>query len=174
MSQPVYIVDEIAAVVDQVNTALTAASFGHLPVYYMYGHPKEISGRLQEMSNSPTEGHKKFPLVILFTDITIEHDTPGFYGAARLRMLVANITQPGYISDERTALNFKPVIHPIKDELIKQISLHRQFTYEEELRYSETDMYYYGSQINDKNVFNDYIDATELRDIRINIKNKLC
>lgn len=174
MSQPVYIVDEIAAVVATVNTKLTAAGFNHLPVYYMYGHPKEIASRLQALSNSPTEGHKKFPLIILFTDITIEHNVPGFYGSARLRMLVANITQPTYISDQRTELNFKPIIHPIKDELIKQISLHNRFTYEDELRYSETDMYYYGSQINDKNVFNDFIDATELRDIRINIKNKLC
>lgn len=172
MHAPVYIVDEIRAVVAKVNTALTTAGFEHLPVYYMYGHPKEISNRLQVLSNSPTDGHKKFPLVILFTDIMIEHDTPGFYGSARLRMLVANITDPNYISDQRTELNFKPILHPIKDELIKQISLHNRFTYEEELRYSETDMYFYGSQANDKNIFNDYIDAIELRDIRINIKNK--
>lgn len=174
MSQPVYIVDEMASVVAKVNTALTANSFGYSPVYYMYGHPREISNRLQELSNSPTEGHKKFPLIILFTDIMIEHDTPGFYGSARLRMLVANITLPTYTAPQRTELNFKPVIHPIKNELIKQISLYKQFTFEDELRYSETDMYFYGSQINDKNVFNDYIDATELRDIRINIKNKIC
>jgi hypothetical protein len=174
MSMPVYIVDEMAAVVAKVNTALTGKSFGHRPIYYMYGHPKEISSRLQALSNSPTEGHKKFPLVILFTDITIDHDTPGFYGAARLRMLVANITDPNYISDQRTELNFKPVLHPIKDELINQIAVHNQFTYEDELKYQETDMYFYGSQQNDKNIFNDYIDAIELRDIRINIKNKLC
>jgi hypothetical protein len=55
MDAPVYIVDEIAAVVAKVNTALTSASFGHLPVYYMYGHPKEIANRLQQLTNSPTE-----------------------------------------------------------------------------------------------------------------------
>lgn len=172
MHAPVYIVDEIGAVVTKVNTALTAAGFGHLPVYYMYGHPKEIASRLQELTNSPTEAHKKFPLIILFTDIQIDHDVPGFYGATRLRMLIANFTLPTYISEQRTEINFKPILHPIKDELIKQISLYRQFTYKDELRYSETDMYFYGSQINDKNIFNDHIDAIELRDIRINIKNK--
>lgn len=174
MAQTVYIVDEIGLVVTKVNTALTAGSFGHLPVYYMYGHPKEIAIRLQEITNSPTEAHKKFPLVILFTDITIEKDTPGFYGSARLRMLVCNYTEAHYTSEQRTELNYKPVIHPIKDELLKQLSLHNQFTYEDELRYQETDMYFYGSSINDKNVFPDRIDATELRDIRINIKNKIC
>lgn len=172
MSQPVYIVDEIEAVVAKVNDALSLAGFDELPVYYMYGHPKEISNRLQQLSNSPTEGHKKFPLVILLTDITIDKSIIGFYGSTRLRMLVCNLTQPEYISEERTEKNFKPILHPIKDELINQLSLYKQFTFEDELKYSETDMYYYGSQINEKNIFNDRIDAIELKDIRINIRNK--
>lgn len=172
MDAPVYIVDEMAAVIAKVNTKLTSASFGYLPVQYMYGHPREISNRLQQLTDSPTESHKKFPLVILFTDITIEKGLEGFYGSARLRMLVCNLTDPNYISEQRTELNFKPIIHPIKEELLMQISMHKQFTFEGELQYTETDMYFYGSQINDKNIFNDYIDGTELKDIRININNK--
>ena len=172
MDETIYIVEEMAAVVAKVNTALTAASFGTTPVYYMYGHPKEIAIRLQELSNSPTEGHKKFPLIILFTDITIDRSLVGFYGSTQLRILVANFTLPEYTSVQRTDINFKPILHPIKKELISQIERHSQFTFEDELTYKETDMYYYGSQINDKNIFNDRIDAIELRDIKLNIKNK--
>jgi hypothetical protein len=172
MDATVYIVEELDAIIAKVNTALTEASFGTTPVYYMYGHPKEIAIRLQELSNSPTEGHKKFPLIILFTDITIDRSLVGFYGSTSLRMLIANFTLPEYTSVQRTAINFKPILHPIKKELIKQIERHGQFTYKNELTYKETDMYYYGSQINDKNIFNDRIDAIELRDIKLNIKNK--
>lgn len=174
MSEPIYIVEEIGLVVEKVNQGLYLEGFQYLPVYYKYGHPLEIVKRLQELSNSPTEAHKKFPLIILFTDITIEKDIPGFYGSTRLRMLVCNYTQPEYVSEERTEENFKPVLHPIKDELIKQIGMHSQFTYDNELTYEETDMYFYGSQINNKNIFNDYIDAIELKNIRFNIKNKIC
>jgi len=174
MSEPVYIVEEVGTVVTKVNAALTQAGFSPLPIYYMYGHPLEIVKRLQELSNSVTEKDKKFPLIILFTDITVDKSTSGFYGSTNLRMLVANITQPEYISEQRTDLNFKPVLHPIKNELIRQISLHPQFTFEGELTYKETDMYFYGSQINNKNIFNDYIDAIELKDIQLNIKNKIC
>lgn len=172
MNETVYIVEEMAAVIAKVNTALTAASFATTPVYYMYGHPMEINNRLVELSNSPTEANKKFPLVILFTDITIDRSLVGFYGSTQLRMLIANFTLPEYISEQRTDINFKPILHPIKKELINQIERHGQFTYENELSYKETDMYYYGSQINNQNVFNDRIDAIELRDIRLNIKNK--
>jgi hypothetical protein len=172
MDETVYIVEEMEAVVAKVNTALTNASFGTRPVYYMYGHPMEIANRLQELSNSPTEGHKKFPLIILFTDITIDKSILGFYGSTSLRMLVANFTLAEYTSVQRTDINFKPILHPIKKELIRQIERHGQFTYEDELTYKETDMYYYGSKINEKNIFNDRIDAIELRDIKLNIKNK--
>lgn len=172
MDTTVYIVEEMEAVVAKVNTALTTANFGTTPVYYMYGHPKEIANRLQELSNSPTEGNKKFPLIILFTDITIDRSLIGFYGSTSLRMLIANFTLAEYTSNQRTEINFKPILHPIKKELLSQIDLHGQFTYENELTYKETDMYYYGSQINDKNIFNDRIDAIELRDIKLNIKNK--
>jgi hypothetical protein len=172
MDETVYIVEEMEAIVAKVNTALTAASFATTPVYYMYGHPMEIANRLQELSNSPTEGHKKFPLIILFTDITIDKSILGFFGSTSLRMLIANFTLAEYTSVQRTDINFKPILHPIKKELIKQIERHGQFTYENELTYKETDMYYYGSQINDKNIFNDRIDAIELRDIKLNIKNK--
>ncbi len=171
MTVPIFIVDEMAQVVAKVNAALTAASFGRT-VYYMYGHPKEIAKRLQELSNSTTQKDKKFPLIILFTDVMINRSIPGFYGTAKLRMLVCNITQPEYTSDKRTALNFRPILHPIKEELINQIGKYSGFTTEDELTFSETDMYFYGSSINDKNIFNDYIDAIELRDIKINIKNK--
>lgn len=172
MDATVYIVEEMEAIVAKVNIKLTEANFGTRPVYYMYGHPKEIAIRLQELSNSPTEGGKKFPLIILFTDITIDRSLIGFYGSTQLRMLIANFTLPEYTSVQRTEINFKPILHPIKKELINQIQRHGQFTYEDELTYKETDMYYYGSQINDKNIFNDRIDAIELRDIKLNIKNK--
>lgn len=172
MDATVYIVEEMAAVIAKVNTALTDANFGTRPVYYMYGHPMEINNRLQELSASPTEANKKFPLIILFTDITIDRSLIGFYGSTQLRMLIANFTLPEYISEQRTDINFKPILHPIKKELINQIERHGQFTYENELTYKETDMYYYGSQINNQNVFNDRIDAIELRDIKLNIKNK--
>lgn len=172
MDETVYIVEEMEAIVAKVNTELTAANFTTRPVYYMYGHPMEIANRLQELSNSPTEGHKKFPLIILFTDITIDKSIIGFYGSTSLRMLVANFTLAEYTSVQRTEINFKPILHPIKKELIKQIERHGQFTYEDELTYKETDMYYYGSKINEKNIFNDRIDAIELRDIKLNIKNK--
>lgn len=169
----VILVEEVRTVVAAVNTALAAKQFPHT-VYYMYGHPKEINNRLQELSNSPTEGAKKFPLIILLTDIPIRKDIIGYYGSASMHFLICNLTEATYTSEQRTAINFVPVLHPIKATLIEAIGKHKQFTYPGELTYVETDCYYYGSEINSKNIFNDRIDAIDISNLQVNIKNIIC
>jgi len=173
LTDSIIIVDEIGKVAAATNTALAAKNFPH-SVYYMYGHPKEVNQRLQEMTDSPTEGNKKFPLIWLFTDIMIERNLVGLYGQTKLRFLIANYTEGHYRADQRTSLNFIPVLHPIKEEFINQLFLHKQFTNENEVEFAETDMYYYGSQLNDKNVLNDRIDAIELRNVKLTIKLPIC
>jgi len=173
MGDAIIIVNEMKQVAAATSTALADKGFT-LPVYFTYGHPKEVANRLQALTNSPTEKAKMFPLIWLFTDITINRNEIGFYGSARLRLLVANYTEGTYTAEQRTTNNFIPILHPIKEELINQIGLHKQFTYPDEVTFQETDMYYYGSQYNDKNVLNDRIDAIEIKDLQINITNKIC
>jgi hypothetical protein len=173
MTDDVIIVNHIKQVVAAVNIGLQEAGFS-TPVYYDYGHPLEISKRLQELTQSAAFANQKFPLIILFTDITIDHAIPGFYGWVNLHMLVCNITDPLYTSVQRTDTNFIPILHPIKNELINQLQRHIGFSWPEEPTYKETDCYFYGSVLNGKNVFNDYIDAIELRNVRINLHYELC
>ena len=173
--QDIIIVKEIEKIVEKTNTALAAKSFPYT-VYYDYGHPKEINNRLKEKSESVDDDLRdtKFPLIILLTDIPINRNITGMYGTARLRFLICNFTDENYTAQQRTDLNFIPILHPIKTAFIDQIEKHGQFVFEEEPTFIETDCYYYGSQINDKNVFNDRIDAIEIADFNVNVTAKYC
>jgi hypothetical protein len=171
--QELFIVDEIKTVVQKTNTKLTAAGFG-MEVYYSYGHPKEINQRLQTLSESSEDKSKLFPRIMLLTDIPINHNIVGFWGQARLRLLICNYTEAEYTAEERTENNFKPILHPIKKAFIDQLSTYGLFAFETVPVYTETDCYYYGSQINDKNQFNDRIDAIEITDLLVNITAKIC
>lgn len=173
MANDIIIVNHIKQVVSAVNIALAENGF-NMPVYYDYGHPLEIGKRLQELTQSVAFSNQKFPLIILFTDIPIDHNTPGFYGTTNLHMLVCNITDPNYTSSQRTDINFIPILHPIKNELINQLQKHIGFSWPEEPTFRETDCYFYGSMLNGKNAFNDYIDAIELRNVRINLHYEIC
>lgn len=173
MEKSIFIVDHFTEIANATNAALQAKSFGYT-VYNKYGHPREIAQYLQELSNSPTEGDKKFPIIMMFTDITINKNIVGFYGSVSLHFLICNFTEPTYTSEQRTELNFKPILHPIKDEFVNQIEKHKGFTFPDVPRFLETDMYFYGSTFNNKNVFNDYIDCIELRNFQINLTSKIC
>lgn len=169
----VIIVNHVKQVVADTNTGLQELGFA-LPVRYDYGHSKEIAKRLQELTQSATFANQKFPLVILFTDITIDHNIPGFYGWVNLHILVCNVTDPNYTAEQRTDNNFIPILHPIKNELLNQLQKHIGFSWPQEPTYQETDCYFYGSLLNGANVFNDYIDAIELRNVRINLHYEIC
>ncbi len=167
--KPVYIVEEVAAVV-----TATATKLG-LPVYYFFGHLREITLRLQELTNSTTQKGKMFPAVILFTDIPVRVGQPmGFYGQANLNLIIANWTEQKYTSTERLEKVFKPILYPIKKEFLNQFYKHINFTFPGELQYTEIDRYYYGSTIENKNVFNDYVDCIEIQNLQVTINNKTC
>jgi hypothetical protein len=171
MKQPVYIVEELSNVVDA-----TRALYGK-DLYYLYGHPVEIVQRLQEMSNSKTSKQKKFPLIALFTDIPINVENEGFQGKAILHIIIATTTEPNYTAPQRLEKTFKPILYPIRDLFLSSFQKHRQFTFEEGMKYTTTDRYYWGKQGlygNDGNMFNDHIDAIELQDLHVNIKNNFC
>jgi hypothetical protein len=156
--------------------AKTQAKLALPQLVYLWGHPLEVVNTLQEYTKNPVKETQKFPLVALFTDIPVRRNQPiGFFGNTRLHLVVANITKSEYKAPERLALNFQPILQPIKDELVNQITKHHQWTMAGLLVYEEIERYYWGKQGlygNQGNVFNDYIDCIELRDLSINIYNK--
>lgn len=164
---------EFGLVVPRVQAALGLAQ-----LIYLWGHPLEIVTTLQEYTKNPVKESRKFPLIALFTDIVVRRHQPiGFFGSVRLNMVIANITKPEYKAAERLAVNFQPILQPIKEELIRQIDRHPQWTHGGEVTYEEIERYYWGKQGlygNQGNIFNDYIDCIELREINLNIKKKQC
>jgi hypothetical protein len=163
---------EVGEVVSRVQAALALPQ-----LVYLWGHPLEIVNTLQEYTKNSVKEVQKFPLVALYTDIPVRKHSPadGFFGLARLHIIIANLTKREYKAPERLTLNFQPILQPIKEELVKQIDRHGQWTRLGELQYEEIERYYWGKQGlygNDGNIFNDYIDCIELRDIQINIYNK--
>ncbi len=177
MTEQVYIVEEVGAVVAKVDQALQAKSFPHR-VYYMFGHPVEIANRLLELSNSVEDKNKKFPLVCLFTDVRVTRNQPeGKFGTASLHLIIVNITDQHYTAQQRLDNNFKPVLQPIKTELIKQLSRHKQFSFDQDSEFIEIERYYWGREGlhgNVNNMFNDFIDGIELPRLKVVIDKKIC
>jgi hypothetical protein len=174
MEGGVYIPDEVGAAVAKADAVIFSKLGKH--IFYQFGHPLEIVANLQAMTTVTTQ-NQKYPLVALFTDILVDKNKDGFYGDARFTILIATLTKREYKAPERKEVNFKPLLQPIKTEVLKQLGRVRQFTTPGEIKYKEIEHYFWGSAGlygSNKNIFNDLIDAIELRDIQVTVKPKIC
>jgi len=170
----IYIDEIIKAKVD-----LAAIELGY-PVYFQHGHPLEIVGKLKVMSEAKSTKGLRYPLVALFRDFNERKGFEvGIASEADLNLIIATRTEPTYDSDKRKAESFKAVLHPILEALEKQILIDgRSFlTSGTGLGYTQIDRYFWGRESIygvDGNIFNDYIDCVEIRNLNLKFKTPNC
>lgn len=169
MSHSNYIlVDEMEAVVTAVKTALA------LPVLnYQYGYVTELNETLNEWSKNPTDRALKFPLVWLAQPFPIKHDSVEYFGRATVDLFIFNRTDQKLKAEKRMTNNFKPVIYPVYNELIEQLSMHPTFMMQDDsaIKHETTDRYFWDG-IN--SVMTDIVDWMYIKGIEIIIRNKGC
>lgn len=168
-------------VVEATETAIiadTSLNWGTLPrkVYFMSGNIKEITQRLTVMTQSPDPliSNGKYPLVALLKDIpeTVTTIRTGYKVAFNARLLIITLTQPEYQHDQRRDINFIPVLEPILDKMLTVIGAKANFGMPslEDMKLKKTNCYFYGSSINNKNQFNDYVDAIYVENLSLTLK----
>lgn len=184
MSQLPSISDTLQILTQRTETAILAnpaIDFGNglaKKVYFMHGHPKEILVRLQKLTEGPSTKNKKYPLIVLFRDIkeTISEGMYGFTSSSKPRIAIITITKPEFRADQRKEKNFDPILIPIFEEFIRQVKQSEFFgsPTTEQLEIVKWDRYYWGVDLADKNILNDYIDAIDIESISLNLDNIIC
>jgi hypothetical protein len=176
---PVYVVDVLEDVVNAVNAVFVASFAAQLQddisaVYYQHGHPLEIIDNLTRMTQNRTASAKKYPLIALFQDFDETTKRIDLYTEVQLHIIIATQTNPNYLAQERYTNTFKPILYPVLEEFLYQIELHPGIEPFNNYEYTKTDRLYWGRNGlygNEKNVFNDYIDAIELTNFHLKIIN---
>lgn len=180
MTQPPSISDALRIIVAATEAAIIAdisLDWGELPkkVYFLQGSLLEVTNVLQSYTNavSPLK-NQKYPLVILVRDIKekINEQKDGIGTSFKARILIVTLTNPDLRSEGRELRNFKPILLPIFAELIRQISKSKAFRMPtiKDMDITKWDCYFYGTRENNKNIFNDYIDAIDIESITLNLK----
>lgn len=148
--------------------------------YYEFGHPKEIANILIEKDKQKAPfSYKKYPLVVLFTDIGIYKDDPKIEGKIKkLYLAIINFSNVNYSSKERYDNNIIPILYPIYNKLIKKIKSSQYFIGVNPIvKHTLTEMPFWGSVSkygNISNMFNDPLDAIQITDMELLINSKKC
>ena len=146
-------------------------------VHFMAGHPLEIVNRLIERGENGKE-FDKYPLIALFMDYPeIYSDRVGLM-ETKLHLMICRGTSPSLITDERFEANFLPILYPIYEALKKKI---HTFSYGRngkpfqtievnQIEHTKIDRPFWGRETflaNKANAHTDYIDAIEIRDLKL-------
>lgn len=181
MSVPIYIPDIIGECVKATEKVvlpkLVMANRDIAALNYQFGHPKEIDINLFQMGGAPEFSYLKYPMVWLVTDFAEQKGGQvDFYEVTRLRIIIATMTRGTMKGYERLAQIFKPILYPIYNELLNQISSHPAVHTQSvaTLQHTKWDRYYWGSQPMSQNAMNDYLDAIEIENLTLQINNQYC
>lgn len=177
-----YIPDVFAAVVARVSQTMEALPADPFKVFFDFGHYTEVTKNLTLKDQSPTQQDKRYPLVWLVMDFDEQMGAnPADYARIPgVQIIIAVPTTIDYTMQERRDKNFIPTLYPIYAELIKQLAVAPEFGMPGELKlvHTKTDRPYWGGsdQLGNgtANLFNDFIDAIQIRNLSLNVKHKIC
>jgi hypothetical protein len=150
-------------------------------IKYKHGHPLEIIESLGQEDKAPSLRLGKYPLIALFQDFPERKGVKiGVESEVVLHIIIAKGTDPNYKASDRYKHNFNPFLYPIYEELLEQIYREPAFrVYSANLiDHMKYDRLYWGRgglMGNDRNVFNDWLDCIELKNLRLKVNQKrLC
>jgi hypothetical protein len=102
------------------------------------------------------------------------------YADVALHFIIAVGTSDTYSMQDRRDISFLPVLYPIYAEFLNQFGCSAAFGMPSIIKIPHTkiDRPYWGIQSGlgngSKNMFSDYIDAIELKNVKLSVKRKIC
>lgn len=168
-----YIVDNIGTVVAAMRGTYSTTDL-EVP-YYMFGHRLEISRQLDRKTKN---SKAKYPLIALRMDFneTIE-DT---FIKCKLNIGIFQFTKMNYNTQQRYDNVFKPILYPLYYLFLEELYHSGLFSWGidgdlEKPKHTKIDRPYWGTpatEKNEKNIFNDPLDAIEIVDMEVVTKIK--
>ncbi len=169
---------KVTPIIQANDAAITGSPSLITSVYYQHGHILEIIETLKQRDQGGKE-LEKYPLVALLQDFPLKRGQLGIEGETTLHFIIAMSTLPEYKADQRQARNFDPILYPIYEAFLKAIAA-SPFTMEysvSKISHTQIDRMYWGRDGLagvEGNIFDDWIDCIELKDLSLKINRKVC
>lgn len=144
-------------------------------VFFDYGHYAEITDKLLSKGKSISHKGKRYPLIWLVMDFTERYSVGGDYYCELpdVQLILAHPTKQESYTPQRMQEVFIPILYPLYHEFLKQLvdSGHFHDLCPEAIPHEKIDRPYWGGgetpSKNGANLFDDYIDAIQLRRMRL-------
>lgn len=173
MTYPLPIDETIGTCVANVATKMLTDLMADHPaintIRFMYGPPMELANIIKKLGES-SKRNEIYPAIMLFSDVdTSNSSVRGLPYDVTLNMA---IVMPNHKADmeatERISTNFVPILRPIYKEFINQIFRSGYFHLQSPNQITGHGIERIGGAVlNGPNAFNTYIDAIEIRGMKL-------
>ena len=145
--------------------AKTAAALNK-PIHFDFGHYEYVTGRQQ--GKAQTKSKERYPLIWLVMDF--EEQRYSMNNVIQLTpspmIIIATNTQPELSMEQRRDQKFLPILYPIYDEFLNQISKSKAFGQPANVKHVKVDRPYWKGEGGAGNLFTDFIDAIQLKNFQ--------
>ena len=151
----------------------TAPSAISVVLNYHYGHLLEIKNIFQQATAKASLKLEQFPAIILVQDFPEATDRKQHTREATLRIIILTDSKQSYIASERYTNIFKAKLYPLEDLFLTQLDRSNEISGYDQ-GFTRWDRLFWGRAAGEgtaSNIFNDYIDAIELENLKIKILN---
>jgi hypothetical protein len=174
MGEVIDISELFRAVANRVDQVLSTRAVDPFHVYFQAGHYDAVNKVLISKEGSITQKGTKYPLIWMVTPFEQKRDPKQDYYCelSGLDILILTGSNEDDSIDARTAKYFIPRLWPIRQEFKKQLvdSGLFQLLSPDAIPFDYEKDWYYHSGVNGKaNLFNDCIDATQIKGLRLRV-----
>lgn len=144
-------------------------------VYFEHGHPLEVIETMMELAQGDETKFDRYPLIALFQPYEEKYGSD--YVEVSLHLIIAVTTDPNWKAEKRLTENFKPILYPIWQSLFEKISWSNIFNILDpnSIEFTKIDQFAWGNTGlfgTDGNIFNDTIDAIEIKNLKLKVNLK--
>lgn len=159
------------AVFTSLPASVTSITRATLVINYHYGHPIEIINLFKQASHAESYKYDQFPAICLMQDFPEKFTDSGFEREVELNVVIVTDTKREYEASERYSLIFTPLLYKIYDKFIDELAA-STYIAGSSFEHTKYDRLYWGKTGlygNQGNIFNDFIDAIELENLKLRI-----
>lgn len=164
-------------IAEKVNSKLSKRLVDPFEVYYDYGRYIEVTRNLVQKAGGVTTDSRRFPLIWLVVPYSVTETMDGNEAKVRdIEIVIATRTEQDSNTTARIEKTFRPRLWPIYDELRSQIVKSGYFQ-DVDINNFHTRIdqpYWDGKETNGRNLFSDYIDAIQLKNISLTLNETTC
>lgn len=160
-------------VVTIIGEVVTRMQIEYPGLQYHYGTQKEIIDRFTEMTKKSTIKNVMFPAICLIMPLKETVTNNGYLRDVSLNLLILTDSKQGFTTADRYTYSYTPILYPLWEHFIEIAEYHHEIS-PHNMEYERTDQVSWGKYGLDESKaqqFNDYIDAIEIENLKIQIIN---